>query len=262
LNLGDCDCKGGYNCFEELDSDRYPFGSSAYGTPLIPFVTIASNDIPRGKAFIQRIVGWSIPGSKLKHNGCVFVDDQSWSFTNKWVDFFAYTQQGYHMLDQQHNSPNVDIQWPSQCVILDYLAKVHIDTSPLNSTCSPSMNRRDEDILDAVVPFPSLVERKAGIQVEICSTPGCDALIADTQWVALGSGISGLVSLSWFLYIVMKSKSNYYSQTSSFLPMLLFSVFIGSIVAMIYSIVVHYALNADITVVSVFGISYNGTMFV
>jgi hypothetical protein len=47
----------------------------AYGTPLRPYATIASNDLKKNtKIFVPGLVGWKIPGSGKTHNGCLLVD--------------------------------------------------------------------------------------------------------------------------------------------------------------------------------------------
>lgn len=77
VNLGGCTCSG-YKCFELVDKKSDPFGLTSYGTPLRPYVTIASNDIPKNtKIYVPAIVGWKLPGSKKAHNGCLLVDGKN-----------------------------------------------------------------------------------------------------------------------------------------------------------------------------------------
>jgi hypothetical protein len=74
INLGGCSCNG-YKCFEILDKSTDPFGLTAYDTALRPYITIASNDLPKhSKIFVPSLVGWKLPGAKQAHNGCLLVD--------------------------------------------------------------------------------------------------------------------------------------------------------------------------------------------
>jgi len=121
LNLDSCNCGSGYNCFFKLSLKQYPYGITAYSTPLRPFVTIAANDLKRGYLWIPQIVGWPVPGSKHKHNGCMLMDDQSWSFGGNHADFYTYSMAGYKYLDKHHNSPNVDIYYVKHCTLIKYI---------------------------------------------------------------------------------------------------------------------------------------------
>jgi len=121
LNLDDCDCGSGFNCFFVLDKKEFPYGQTAYGDALRPYVTIASNDLKRGLLFIPKVNGWRMPGSKHKHNGCFYMDDQSWSFGGHHIDFFSYSEAAYTYLDNKHDSPNVDIYYVKKCPLIKYL---------------------------------------------------------------------------------------------------------------------------------------------
>lgn len=58
-----------------IHSNLFFFLHLAYDTPLRPYVTVASNDIKKNtKIYVPSLVGWSIPGSSKKHNGCLLVD--------------------------------------------------------------------------------------------------------------------------------------------------------------------------------------------
>jgi hypothetical protein len=77
VNLGGCNCSG-YKCFELVDKKSDPYGLTSYGTPLRPYVTIASNDIKKNtKIYVPALVGWKIPGSGKTHNGCLLVDGKN-----------------------------------------------------------------------------------------------------------------------------------------------------------------------------------------
>ncbi|KAI8883341.1 carbohydrate-binding module family 50 protein [Backusella circina FSU 941] len=120
VNLGGCSCSN-YECFMEVDKKEDPYGLTSYGSPLRPFITIAANDIKRDtKIFIPSLEGWSIPGSSKKHNGCLLVDDQSWSFEDNHVDFYVYREANYKTLNGKHGVNHVDIYEGGDCNLLDY----------------------------------------------------------------------------------------------------------------------------------------------
>jgi hypothetical protein len=121
VNLGGCSCSN-YKCFEEVDKHDDPYGLTANGSPLRPYVTIAANDFKKGtKVYIPQLVGWSLPGTSKKHNGCALVDDQSWSFGKHHIDFYIYKQKNYQTLDKQHRITKVDIYEGGGCTIQNYL---------------------------------------------------------------------------------------------------------------------------------------------
>ncbi|KAI8982233.1 hypothetical protein BDF20DRAFT_818565 [Mycotypha africana] len=121
VNLGSCNCNS-YKCFELVDKSSDPFGLTAYDTPLRPYVTIASNDIKKNtKIYVPALVGWKIPGSGKTHNGCLLVDDQSWSFNGKHIDFYVYSMSNYEKLDKQHRINHVDIYEGGSCKLLNYM---------------------------------------------------------------------------------------------------------------------------------------------
>ncbi|GAA5803642.1 hypothetical protein EDC94DRAFT_610781 [Helicostylum pulchrum] len=121
VNLGGCTCSG-YKCFELVDKKSDPYGLTSFGTPLRPYITIASNDIKKNtKIYIPSIVGWKVPGSSKAHNGCLLVDDKSWSFKGSHVDFYVYSMSNYEKLDAEHRIDNVDIYQGGSCKLLNYM---------------------------------------------------------------------------------------------------------------------------------------------
>ncbi|KAF1801522.1 carbohydrate-binding module family 50 protein [Mucor lusitanicus] len=121
VNLGGCSCSG-YKCFELVDKESDPYGLTSFGTPLRPYVTIASNDIKKNtKIYVPSLVGWKVPGSGKTHNGCLLVDDQSWSFNGKHIDFYVYSMDNYEKLDKAHKINNVDIYQGGSCKLLNYM---------------------------------------------------------------------------------------------------------------------------------------------
>lgn len=59
------------------------FGLGSGSQNLVPFISVAANDIPYGqKLYISKLDGVDLGGG-IRHNGCVRVDDDSWSFDCK-----------------------------------------------------------------------------------------------------------------------------------------------------------------------------------
>lgn len=59
------------------------FGLGSGSQNLVPYISVAANDIPNGqKLYIAHLDGLDLGGG-VKHNGCVRVDDGSWSFDCK-----------------------------------------------------------------------------------------------------------------------------------------------------------------------------------
>ncbi|KAI7859090.1 hypothetical protein BDC45DRAFT_432604 [Circinella umbellata] len=121
VNLGGCSCSN-YKCFEEINRSEEPYGITAYGSALRPYTSIAANDLEKGsKIYVPELDGWSLPNSNKKHNGCLLVDDQSWSFESNHIDFYVYEMNNYEKLDKQHRVTKVDIYEGGNCKLLNYL---------------------------------------------------------------------------------------------------------------------------------------------
>ncbi|KAI8577665.1 hypothetical protein K450DRAFT_282441 [Umbelopsis ramanniana AG] len=121
INLGGCSCNG-YKCFEVLDKSSDPYGLTAYDTALRPYITIASNDLPKhSKIYVPSLVGWKLPGAKYPHNGCLLVDDQSWSFNGRHIDFYVYSMDNYNTLNHANPLTKVDIYEGGSCKLLNYV---------------------------------------------------------------------------------------------------------------------------------------------
>ncbi|RIA91585.1 hypothetical protein C1645_875354 [Glomus cerebriforme] len=110
LNLGDCDCSSSsYDCFEELNKTKFPFGSTANDTPLVPFITVAANDIRKGTLlYIPKLDGIILPNSKV-HNGCVKVDDKGFEFGKKHIDWFVAKKSNYDTLTKKNTFTSVSV---------------------------------------------------------------------------------------------------------------------------------------------------------
>lgn len=122
VNLGGCTCNN-FKCFELVNRKDDPYGLTSYDSPLRPYITVASNDIKKDtKIYVPSLVGWSIPGSNKKHNGCLLVDDQSWSFKGRHIDFYVYSMSNYKTLDKAHHTNKVDIYEGGSCKLLNYMS--------------------------------------------------------------------------------------------------------------------------------------------
>ncbi|KAI9310072.1 hypothetical protein BX666DRAFT_2011674 [Dichotomocladium elegans] len=121
VNLGSCSCSN-YRCFEILDRSKEPYGITAYGTALKPYISIAANDIPRGtKIYVPALDGWKLPNSGKIHNGCLLVDDQSWSFKSNHIDLYVYERENYKALDKSYPTTEVDVYEGGNCKLLHYM---------------------------------------------------------------------------------------------------------------------------------------------
>ena len=127
INLGDCGSKckpkeGKFNCFEILDSKKFKWGKGMRDNDMIPFVSVAANDIPyQTKIEIKQLKGLELPGTNgKKHNGCVVVHDESWSFDGQHIDFFVGKEKYYHQIDKALKEIE-KIDWEAKnCQVLDY----------------------------------------------------------------------------------------------------------------------------------------------
>ncbi|KAI7871404.1 uncharacterized protein EV154DRAFT_431555 [Mucor mucedo] len=98
------------------------FGLGSGSQNLVPFVSIAANDLPYGQTFyIPQLDGLDLGGNQ-HHNGCVRVDDDSWSFDSCQIDFFVLSYVDYLWLDL---SDKVTIK-PKKCQIKNYITKHHL----------------------------------------------------------------------------------------------------------------------------------------
>ncbi|KAL1923087.1 uncharacterized protein VTP21DRAFT_9463 [Calcarisporiella thermophila] len=121
VNYGNCKCDDDFECFELVNNKKFPYGQTSMSTPLRPFVSIAANDIKPGtKIFVPQLKGWRIPGSRKIHNGCLLVDDTSYSFGAHHIDFFCVSEDNYKNLDGKHHVTKVDIYQGGNCKLQDY----------------------------------------------------------------------------------------------------------------------------------------------
>ncbi|KAL9546232.1 hypothetical protein PS6_007769 [Mucor atramentarius] len=94
------------------------FGLGSGPQNLVPYISVATNDIPYGqKLYISKLDGVDLGGG-IKHNGCVRVDDDSWSFDY----FFVLSYVDYLWLDLEDE---VSIKY-ADCELKNYITKQHL----------------------------------------------------------------------------------------------------------------------------------------
>ncbi|KAF1798526.1 hypothetical protein FB192DRAFT_1391983 [Mucor lusitanicus] len=98
------------------------FGLGSGAQNLVPYISVAVNDIPYGqKLYISKLDGVDL-GYGMKHNGCVRVDDDSWSFESCQIDFFVLSYVDYLWLDLEDE---VSIKY-AECELKNYITKQHL----------------------------------------------------------------------------------------------------------------------------------------
>lgn len=92
----------GNDTFLKVNRKKDPYGiGSEDDVPLVPWVSVASNDLDRGtKLYVKELDGQKLPDGKT-HNGCVRVDDEGWSFDDCQLDFFVLEFSAYKKLDNE-----------------------------------------------------------------------------------------------------------------------------------------------------------------
>ncbi|KAI8346767.1 hypothetical protein BD560DRAFT_411243 [Blakeslea trispora] len=110
----------GNDTFMKVDRKKSPYGlGNNENNHLVPWVSVASNDLPKGtKLYIKQLDGLKLPGGK-KHNGCVRVDDEGWSFSGCQLDFFVLQFSAYQKLDDMLPS-KVSVQ-QKNCNVQNYI---------------------------------------------------------------------------------------------------------------------------------------------
>ncbi|KAI8374037.1 hypothetical protein EDC96DRAFT_457637 [Choanephora cucurbitarum] len=110
----------GNDTFMKVNRKKSPYGlGSEENNRLVPWISVASNDLRKGtKLYIKQLDGLKLPDGK-KHNGCVRVDDEGWSFSGCQLDFFVLQFSAYQKLDDM--LPNKVTVQEKDCKILDYV---------------------------------------------------------------------------------------------------------------------------------------------
>ncbi|GAA5797900.1 hypothetical protein HPULCUR_003296 [Helicostylum pulchrum] len=109
----------GYDRFMKLDRKKSPYGLGSNSNGLVPWVSVAANDIKKGTTlYIKELNGLKLPDGKV-HNGCVRVDDEGWSLNGCQIDFFVLQYSAYKILTKKiPKSVTVKAQ---KCTIKNYV---------------------------------------------------------------------------------------------------------------------------------------------
>jgi hypothetical protein len=107
---------GGSNAKFDIIEKNRPFGMGSADNSLLPFATVAANDLKIGTTlYIDELNGMKLPNG-LTHNGCVVVGDEGWSFDGCQLDFFVLTYENY----LQMKTPEKVSVKKQKCTILNY----------------------------------------------------------------------------------------------------------------------------------------------
>ncbi|KAI8331675.1 hypothetical protein BC941DRAFT_456023 [Chlamydoabsidia padenii] len=105
--------------FLKVNRKTDPYGMGSNSNPLVPWVSVASNDLKRGTLlYVKQLDGIKLPDGKV-HNGCVRVDDKGWSFGGCQLDFFTLQFSAYKILSNKIPSRVTVSQ--KKCKILNYV---------------------------------------------------------------------------------------------------------------------------------------------
>ncbi|KAI9489536.1 hypothetical protein BDB00DRAFT_842872 [Zychaea mexicana] len=110
------------NVFMELDRSETPYGLGDNSNGLVPWVSVASNDMKRGtKLYIKEFDGLKLPNGRT-HNGCVRVDDKGWSFSGCQLDWFTLQYSAYKELVDTVGD-EITVVEKDSCQLKDYVTK-------------------------------------------------------------------------------------------------------------------------------------------
>lgn len=116
VNLGSSN-----NVFEVVNRKKDPYGLGSSGNSLVPWVSVAANDIKRGTTlYVKESDGLKLPDGKT-HNGCVRVDDEGWSFDGCQLDFFVLQYSAYTKLSSK--LPDKIHVMEKKCKVQNYVTK-------------------------------------------------------------------------------------------------------------------------------------------
>ncbi len=93
-------CHGnvGYSVFMNITAMNAPWGLGSNTNPLVPWRSAAINDIPFGTCiYVEELDGNTLPDGTI-HDGCMRVDDESWSFGTQQMDFMAGLETDYETM--------------------------------------------------------------------------------------------------------------------------------------------------------------------
>ncbi|CEP19694.1 hypothetical protein [Parasitella parasitica] len=107
------------NTFMKVNRKKNPYGLGSNENSLIPWVSVAANDIRKGTTlYIKKLDGVKLPDGKV-HNGCVRVDDTGWSMGGCHIDFFVLQYKAYQILDTKLPEHVSVVQ--KSCTVLNYI---------------------------------------------------------------------------------------------------------------------------------------------
>ncbi|CEP17333.1 hypothetical protein [Parasitella parasitica] len=105
--------------FMKVNRSKAPYGLGSNNKGLVPWVSVASNDIKLGTTlYIKELDGLTLPNG-LSHNGCVRVDDESWSMGSCQLDFFVLQFSAYQALNKKISSKVKATE--KSCKVKDYV---------------------------------------------------------------------------------------------------------------------------------------------
>ncbi|RKP14878.1 hypothetical protein BJ684DRAFT_2296, partial [Piptocephalis cylindrospora] len=97
LNLAGCgkNTDGHFNLFKEYDGKKFPYGVGSETNPLVPYVSVAANDLDFGEfIFVKELVGLPLPDNQ-EHDGCLRVDDVCGTCDGGHIDFLVASSTTY-----------------------------------------------------------------------------------------------------------------------------------------------------------------------
>ncbi|KAH8555229.1 hypothetical protein BGW37DRAFT_553464 [Umbelopsis sp. PMI_123] len=110
------DRKESFKVIGEHNRAKNFFGYGSRKQNLVPFVSVASNDLPYGQTLYLPELNGKRLSNGFKHNGCVRVDDDSYSFGSCQLDFFVVSYIDYLQVDfESINSISFE-----NCTVLNY----------------------------------------------------------------------------------------------------------------------------------------------
>ncbi|KAL0080022.1 hypothetical protein F4703DRAFT_1741104 [Phycomyces blakesleeanus] len=105
------------------------FGLGSGPQNLVPFVSVASNDLPYGQTLYMPDLDGLDLGTGKTHNGCVRVDDTGWSFDGCQLDLFVVSYVDYLWLGLPERA-HVHVV---DCEVKNYVTPAHLSYVKANA---------------------------------------------------------------------------------------------------------------------------------
>lgn len=119
FNFDDCDCGKGFDCFTEVDKNKFPFGIGSSGDALAAYTSVAANDIRSGTTlYVPQFDGVILPSGE-RHNGCLKAQDEGFGFGGRHIDMFVARESNFKKLDNKLRLTKIDV-FSAKCNILKY----------------------------------------------------------------------------------------------------------------------------------------------